>query len=142
MRFNRRTHSIFKAGGGSGAVARENRGWEARQERAGRAGVQRGWESEEKCKMLIFVIYKALKYFRKQEAKMFFELQLAYSETFGLTSKWKFVLGLKMLRLVSGKIGNPFTVVTSHYSYVMKCRLSRQNTSVKGPSGPQGRRLS
>lgn len=78
---------VYIRGGGSGAVAREIRGWEAGQERAGRAGVLRGWESEEKCKMLIFVIYKALKYFRKQEAKMFLELQLAYSETFGLTNK-------------------------------------------------------
>lgn len=62
---------VYKGGGGSGAVARENRGWESGQERAGRAGVLRGWELEEKCKMLIFVIYKALKYFENKRPKCF-----------------------------------------------------------------------
>jgi len=59
IRFNSSTYSIYV--GNSGAVARENRGREAgggRWERKGReAGVLRGGESEEKCKMLIFIIY-------------------------------------------------------------------------------------
>jgi len=45
---------------------------------------------------------------------MLFDLHLAYFEDSGPTEKQRLNVGLiKSLRLTSGKIGNPFTVVTS-----------------------------
>jgi len=44
---------------------------------------------------------------------MLFRLHLTYFETSGPTEKRKCALALKKLRPTSGKIGNPFTVVTS-----------------------------
>ena len=88
----------FVLGGVDGAAAQENRRLEWKRLEV---GVLRRWKS--------FIS----NHFQKQEPKLVSDLHLAYFETSWLTEKLKFHPRVKKVRPTSGKIGNPFTAVTS-----------------------------
>ena len=101
--------SVLKVGGGGGGDMEAEVRWHA--------GVLRGRESL-KCS---FCHYQALKYFQKQEPKMLFDLHLAFFLDLWVDEEANIRPQTKKLRLASGKIGHPYTVLTSQ---VMKrCRL-------------------